>query len=136
MEDRFAFSMMNLVGRQVDVRKMNGCVLSGIFCSTSVRGAAGPDAPSDQQSPQSSPVVDGFTLRYVTHLSGPKPSSEFGPRDRVKVAWAEVESVLASKAGGPQGWAASAFLRTVLLASGQQVVSSCSAEPVEPGSLS
>ena len=96
--------MLNLVGRQVEVRKVNGCILSGVFCSSSVPGATPDDV---QPSPSSGPYTpDGFTLRYVTHVGGPKPSAEFGPRDRVKIAWSDVETILAPKAGGPIGWAA------------------------------
>lgn len=97
LEDRMTFALMNLIGREVQVTKTDGCILTGVLVSSAppITTAAG------------SPVTDdksGFILRYVVYISGPKPSFEFGQRDRVGFFWSDVDNVLARQSCGPGGW--------------------------------
>ncbi|KAH9255520.1 hypothetical protein BASA81_006337 [Batrachochytrium salamandrivorans] len=86
MEDRVKFSMLNLFGREVQVTKTNGCRIDGVFCT------------SDSPSPSST-----FSLRYCRHVAGVKPDLEFAYRDRIRINWEDVETVVAVKAGGRAG---------------------------------
>lgn len=100
--ERLVFSMLNLVGRQVHVVKLNGCELTGVFCSTK------PPASSEGEKITFEPEAqdeDGFIIRYVSHVNGQKPSIHFEYKDKMKIGWNEVESVLAVNSGGPIGWA-------------------------------
>lgn len=84
MEDRLAFSLLNLFGRDVQVTKTNGCRLDGVFCAAS----------ADKS---------GFSLRYCKHVEGEKPDVAFAYRDRVRVAWGDVETLVALRSGGSEG---------------------------------
>lgn len=80
--------MLNLLGREVQVTKTNGCRIDGVFCT------------SDSGSPSSA-----FSLRYCRHVAGVKPDLEFAYRDRIRINWEDVETVVAVKAGGRAGHA-------------------------------
>jgi hypothetical protein len=89
MDDRETFALLNLVGREIHVTKTNGCHLKGLFCASN-------PGPED---------VGSFSMRYVTHVLGTtEPSTPIVYRATVKINWCDVESLVAIKSGGKNGW--------------------------------
>ena len=93
MSTSLLYANLNMVGREVEVKLVDGIVVQGIYCMAQPKGGA---------------WADGIVLRYVKvkHLPEGLPEDSkrsFGAREAVRIEWSKVVHVLGRDAVGVSG---------------------------------